>query len=308
MMRPVSYVVTVFNKAPFLPLVLDALARELAESDGEIVLVDDGSTDGSLDCLQAFAATCRSVRVLAKANGGVASATNVAVAAASCPLLRIVDGDDIVVPGSTALLARALSTHGAGLAFGRHALYRPDALPAPVRAEGPSSLLQDPLRQALRANLFVPTAALADRTAVAAAFPLHEAYRASQDFALSIRFVRLTGVAAVDATCCWIAMEAPHRLSSSKARMFADSARLIAEDWEAGVDWSSAHRRYAVRRAAGRAGHYARRHLAPDLWRRAWLAGTKLAALLPWGVPGPETMRRIAATYDEATARPQHYP
>jgi len=43
----VSYLVTVYQKAKFLPTVLAAIAEERAGTGGEIIVIDDGSTDGS---------------------------------------------------------------------------------------------------------------------------------------------------------------------------------------------------------------------------------------------------------------------
>src|SRR4051794_34728172 len=50
----VSYVLTVYNKAAFLPAVLSAVMKERAVSGGEIVIVDDGSIDGSSILLDEF--------------------------------------------------------------------------------------------------------------------------------------------------------------------------------------------------------------------------------------------------------------
>ena len=59
-MTRVSYVVTVYNKAPYLPFLLDGLARQQGGFAREFVFVDDGSSDGSLEALNARASTrCR---------------------------------------------------------------------------------------------------------------------------------------------------------------------------------------------------------------------------------------------------------
>ena len=53
---PVSYLVSSYNKRPWLPAVLASVARERGKTGGEIVLIDDGSADGSADLCAAFAA------------------------------------------------------------------------------------------------------------------------------------------------------------------------------------------------------------------------------------------------------------
>jgi glycosyltransferase involved in cell wall biosynthesis len=308
----VSYVIPVYNKAAFLPRVLAHVEAEWRETGGEIVVVDDGSTDASPAEIGRFADGRPHVRVIVQANGGVAAATNRGFAAASCPLLRLVDGDDLVVPGSTRRLLRALEDHDAGLAFGRFVSYSgaPDQLTPPDIAAAPSWRVADPVKGVFAKQSFIPSVTLAVREQVADCFPLPEGYRTSQDFIMSVRFARRTGFAEVDGLCCWMPAEAPGRLSGSKARMYADSARLLADEWEAASDgpWTAAIRRYAVQRQAMRAYLYAKRHLKPDAAQRVWLLSQRLFGHLPWYAPGPAALRRIADTYAEALAAPERFP
>lgn len=99
----VSIVVPVYNAAGHLETLLADLARQ---GDGvELVLVDDGSTDGSAERLDAFAATHRSARVLHQPNGGPARARNAGVAAASGAVIAFCDADDRVAPQFAATIA-----------------------------------------------------------------------------------------------------------------------------------------------------------------------------------------------------------
>ena len=51
-MNGVSYIVTVYNKASFLPATIAALAAQQGDFEREFIFVDDGSTDGSIDQLR----------------------------------------------------------------------------------------------------------------------------------------------------------------------------------------------------------------------------------------------------------------
>lgn len=73
---------------------------------------------------------------------------------------------------------------------------------------------------------------IAVRAAIAPCFPLPEGYRTSQDFIMSARFARVTGFARVDATVCLLPEGVAGRLSGSLAHMYADSAYLLADEWE----------------------------------------------------------------------------
>jgi hypothetical protein len=308
----VSYVIPVYNKAPFLDPVLQAADAEWRQTGGEIVIVDDGSTDGSAAIIDAFRSGRPYVRFAGKPNGGVASATNLGFAMTRCPLVRFIDADDIILPGSTARLQRAIADHGAGFAYGIRFEYGDgiDDLAVPDASRARSWPVERPLRRVLTNQPFIPSVTLAVREAIAMCFPLPEQHRTGQDFIMGVRFARHTAFAEIDAICCWSPLEAPGRLSASKARAFADLALLLADEWDLGWDgaWAADDRRYAVRRMAGRASRYAARHLHWGPGRLAWLTWRKWLTYLPSDNPASATLRAVAATYAEALAAPGRYP
>lgn len=106
--RPlVSVVVPVYNIETLVePCVRSILRQSYAELD--IVLVDDGSTDGSRSICETIAQTDRRVRVLAKENGGLSDARNHGIRNARGTLITCVDGDDMVTPDYVLSLVRPL--------------------------------------------------------------------------------------------------------------------------------------------------------------------------------------------------------
>jgi len=83
-----------------LPFLDEAVESVLAQTlvDWELVVIDDGSTDGSAEALDAHAARDRRLRVLHRPAAGVAVALCQAVEAASTPLLARMDADDVSAP------------------------------------------------------------------------------------------------------------------------------------------------------------------------------------------------------------------
>src|SRR5215472_17756040 len=122
-MTGVSFVVTVYNKACFLPAVLAAIFAQEGDFDRECVLIDDGSQDDSVAVMERLCAGRGNVRILRQANAGPAKATNVAAKAATLPWLKIVDGDDVLTPYATRLLLAAATQLGTQFAVGRNGLY-----------------------------------------------------------------------------------------------------------------------------------------------------------------------------------------
>jgi hypothetical protein len=102
--RPqVAVVIPSWNSAALLPALLDSLAADGEEV--ELLVVDNGSRDGTLDLLRE-----RRVEHMAlPANVGFAAAVNRGVAATAAPLVLSLNADTVLVPGAIGTLAAALA-------------------------------------------------------------------------------------------------------------------------------------------------------------------------------------------------------
>jgi glycosyltransferase involved in cell wall biosynthesis len=89
----VSIVVPVYNAQPFLRETLDSVFA-LDYEPFEVIVVDDGSTDGSA----AIAESYSGVRCIRQENRGPGTARNVGVEAARGEFVAFVDSDDVVLP------------------------------------------------------------------------------------------------------------------------------------------------------------------------------------------------------------------
>ena len=90
-----SVILPVYNVAPYLPECLDTLLPQ-ADDSTEVILVDDGATDGSGSICDTYAARfAQNVRVIHQPNRGVAAARNTGLRAASGAYIVWVDPDDL---------------------------------------------------------------------------------------------------------------------------------------------------------------------------------------------------------------------
>lgn len=106
----VSIIVPVYNVERYLPHCANSLLGQ-THRELEILLVDDGSTDGSGALCDSIAASDRRVRVIHKKNGGLSSARNAGLENASGRWILFVDGDDYLAPHAVEkLVAVAQST------------------------------------------------------------------------------------------------------------------------------------------------------------------------------------------------------
>lgn len=89
----ISVIVPVYNPGEYLRRCVKSILNQ-TESNLELILVDDGSTDGSGALCDAFAGQDARVRVIHKANAGVSAARNDGIRAARGEFVAFADGDD----------------------------------------------------------------------------------------------------------------------------------------------------------------------------------------------------------------------
>ena len=90
-----SVIVPIYNLETCLPKCLDSILSQTYE-DFELILVDDGSEDGSLAVCREYQEKDDRIRVFHQANGGVSSARNLGLNHARGKYISFVDGDDLI--------------------------------------------------------------------------------------------------------------------------------------------------------------------------------------------------------------------
>ena len=129
----ISVIVAVRNGLPWLHEQLDALRSQECSSPWEIIVADNGSTDGTIQVAQGYAAQDSRLRIVdASRVKGPAAARNVGVGAASGAILAFCDADDVVHPGWVESWAHALSD--ADVAAGRNDTWSLNGTPTPQPA------------------------------------------------------------------------------------------------------------------------------------------------------------------------------
>lgn len=108
----ISVIVPCYDVERWLPRCLDATLAALPP-DGELIAVDDGSTDGTLAILRARAATDVRMRIMAVAHAGVSAARNRALDVMRGEYVFFVDPDDAVEPDFFTSMVEALEREGA---------------------------------------------------------------------------------------------------------------------------------------------------------------------------------------------------
>jgi CDP-glycerol glycerophosphotransferase len=113
----VSVVVPIYNVAAYLDACLQSIAQQTL-TDLEVVMVDDGSTDNSPDIARAMAGRDSRFRLVSKPNGGLGSARNAGLDAATGEFLAFVDSDDVLPRHALEALLGSLDRSGSDFASG----------------------------------------------------------------------------------------------------------------------------------------------------------------------------------------------
>lgn len=112
----ISIIIPVYNKENTIGRCIESVQRQEYQ-DVEIILVDDGSNDSSLEICRKYADKDQRIVIIEKKNGGVSSARNEGIKAATGEYIQFVDADDRISPELTKILYEQLTKYNAQLAI-----------------------------------------------------------------------------------------------------------------------------------------------------------------------------------------------
>lgn len=115
-MATLSIVIPVYNVVEYIDECMESIVSQ-GQNDYEIILVDDGSTDGSGTKCDLWAEKQDCIRVIHKSNGGLSSARNTGLEYAEGSYVLFVDSDDRISSGSIEKIQKYIDETKADLYF-----------------------------------------------------------------------------------------------------------------------------------------------------------------------------------------------
>lgn len=237
----VSVIVPVYNGAAY---VRTAITSVLAQTDAdlEVIVVDDGSTDGTADVVRPIGD--QRVRLVVRENGGPSAARNTGFAVARGEWVAVLDSDDWWAPEKLAAqLARAAERPAAALIYTSATVV--DMTDRPIEylratADGEGRVLDTLLHR----NLVVNSSVLVRAAVLRDVGGWDETLRCGEDWDLWLRIAALHPVTRVDAPLTFYRCRAASQGSDAE-RMRDSCLRLLERAFA-----SYAHDRLALRRRA----------------------------------------------------------
>lgn len=117
-MPQISVIVPVYNVEKYIDRCIQSILGQ-TYSDFELILVDDGSPDNAPAMCDEWATKDSRIRVIHKENGGLSSARNAGIQAATGEHLIFIDSDDVIHPDCLRILMTCIQNTGAEIAMGR---------------------------------------------------------------------------------------------------------------------------------------------------------------------------------------------
>jgi glycosyltransferase involved in cell wall biosynthesis len=147
----VSVIVPAYNVRTYIQDALTSLERQSMKAF-EVLVVDDGATDGTQELVIPFCERDQRFKLLHKENGGLSSARNYGIEHARAPYIALLDGDDRYEPDKLAAHVAVLDSQPAvGVVYSASRIIREDGKPTFMSLSG-KPIDPDPLVALLYKN------------------------------------------------------------------------------------------------------------------------------------------------------------
>ncbi len=127
-MAKISVIVPAYNAEHLIAACIESVLAQ-HDTDWELIVVNDGSKDGTGALCDAYAERDSRVRVIHQQNGGVSVARNRGLSEATGELIAFVDADDTLVPEAFSVMTASMDETGANTAACAFHLTYPDGRP-----------------------------------------------------------------------------------------------------------------------------------------------------------------------------------
>lgn len=188
----VGVVVTTYRQVHYLAETLDSVCTAQTRSPDQVVVVEDGSSDGAAN----IASHYLNVRYHWQPNAGVGAARNAGLRLLSTDHVVFLDGDDRLLPNALEVGERALAPHSdAGWASARSRRIDGDGKPLARQPERRARVTTDHYRDLLRAPWICPPGTVMfvrSRLLAAGGWVEDRAITGAEDFELYLRMARLS--------------------------------------------------------------------------------------------------------------------
>lgn len=121
----ISILLPVYNTSQYILKAVNSILQQ-SLTDFELILIDDGSSDGTEQLVRQLADKDSRIRLVQRSNKGLITTLNEGVALARSPLIARMDADDIAFPERLAVQYAYMNSHPDLLAVGSYVMFMDD--------------------------------------------------------------------------------------------------------------------------------------------------------------------------------------
>ncbi|MEE3047263.1 MAG: glycosyltransferase family 2 protein [Pseudomonadota bacterium] len=276
----VSFVITVYNKAPYMGPMLRSLERQTGDFSREFIFVDDGSTDNSVEVLKEATGSWPNVKIIRRENGGPSKAFNTGGFEANGEFIKVVDADDVLTPFATERMLELCRQGGVDFLYASWK-YSDDVEKDSLQASdhcGPLVVYENPLREFFERGMAGSTNVMMRTSAFREVGGCDDELFV-QDVSLPLRFAKKHKMAKVDLLAVLGPREVGGRVQGRHAEMVYTMSASMYHFLRDNPDVASHLQRIAFKRCAGRAWKWAKRNNGKTFFSREF--GLYLLSCLP---------------------------
>ena len=136
----ISVIVPIYNVAEYLPECIESVQKQTFD-DFEIILVDDGSTDGSGKICDDYAANDARIQIIHQNNAGLSAERNAGLEIATGDYIAFVDSDDIVADEYLSCMYEEITAQSADMVIAQHKSFKQSVGGSKPNTQNKNSLL-----------------------------------------------------------------------------------------------------------------------------------------------------------------------
>ncbi|MBM9594012.1 glycosyltransferase family 2 protein [Roseitranquillus sediminis] len=233
-----SVIIPTYNRREYLLECLESVAAQRV-APHEVIVVDDGSTDGTIEAVERMAG----VTLIRQANAGPGAARNRGAAAASGDYLAFIDSDDLWFPWSLEAMAALVEQHRPSLIFARFEDFDGDRPPVAVAQPVEGRVFVDFLASAGQGCFAGAGMMVVDRARFLAAGGFTEDGMNAEDHDLALRLGEAPGFVQVAAPVTVAHRVHPGNEMGDLGKTLEGLARLVATERANGYPGGAGRRR-----------------------------------------------------------------
>lgn len=106
-----SIIIPVYKVEVYINLCLNSIVKQNIEAYVELIIVNDGTPDNSMNIVASYAVDHSNIRIINQTNQGLSAARNAGLKIAKGDYVWFVDSDDMIVPGGIKYVLNTISEH-----------------------------------------------------------------------------------------------------------------------------------------------------------------------------------------------------